>query len=589
MTLPQWALLAAVLGPLFAAWPGVATPYTLPKLLVLAAGTAAATLGLGRAAAAGPRPPSGQSPDILRPLAACVIVWSLSCAFSSDPWLSLLGEYEQRGSGLLTLALCAAAAVLVQGAGAAFAGTALNAGAAAGAALAAVGVLQLFGLDPVLNAVGGLAYGRVGSLTGSPIALGCVLAMLLPLQLRMALDGADAARRRMGWAFLGAGLAGLLLTWSRGAWGASAAAAACYLAWTGRLGRPKTRGTWLMLGAAAVLGAAALTLAAGRFRPTRESDAGRAAVWESAMLMFQAHPLLGVGPDAFGLMLGRYKTERFVRAYGEAGTQANAHNDLLHVLASAGAAGLAAYLWLLACAWRRLRRALSDEGLRTGSAAAGAGLAAAFIAAKFNPVNIDGLALAALLLGLLDPRGVRPRAFSKAAPLLTAAAVAATGWLMLADRSCMQGMRAQHEGRLDDARQAYAAAARLNPAECRYGFWLVGLLRDSARAEKDPARRLALGAEAVTAARAMERRHPLDVRALHALGGSLAALTLQGGPDSLSEAAAVLDRGPGADWSYRALLETRSAVADIRGDLRTKEDSALRLARLESLRPKIPY
>lgn len=583
VTPAQWALLAAVLGPLFAAWPGVATPYTLPKLAVLSLGLAAASLGAPRRLSEGGRG-SGAGPDILRPLAACILVLGLSCVFSENWLISLLGEYEQRGFGLLTLSLCAAAAVFVQEAGPVFAAFALTGGAAAGAALSAFGLLQLFGLDPVLNAVGGLAYGRIGSLVGSPIALGCVLSMLAPLQLRLALDGETPGRRRAGWAFMAVSALGLLFTWSRGAWAASAAGAACYLAWTGRLRRPGTRRAWLFAAGAAVLCAAALAVAAGRFRPTGRSDAGRTAVWEAAWRMFKARPVLGVGPDAFGLMLGRCKTEGFVRAYGEAGTQAHAHNDVLQALSAAGLAGLGAYLWLLTAAWRRLGAALRDGALRCGSAAAGAGLVAAFVVAKFNPVNIDGLALSALLLGLLDPRGTRPRAFSRAAPVLCALAAGAAAWLTAADRMCMRGMRAQHDGRLSEARSAYSAAARTNPAEARYGYWLVGLLRESVRTEKDPARRLALAAEAVAAARVMERWNPSDVRALHALGGSLAAYTLQGGPDSMAEAAAVLDRGPGADWSYRSLLETRLVVANLRGDARAKEDSAARLARLDSLR-----
>ena len=96
--------------------------------------------------------------------------------------------------------------------------------------------------------------------------------------------------------------------------------------------------------------------------------------------------------------------------------------------------------------------------------------------------------------------------------------------------------------------------------------------------------RISLGLEAVAAARAMEKWHPLDVRALHALGGSLAALALQGGPDGMAEAAAVLDRGARADWSYRPLLETRLTVATLRKDARAKADTEARLARLDAMR-----
>lgn len=589
MPLTRWGLLLAALGPLFAAWPGVATPYTLPKLLVLALGALAAALGAAGAAGRerGEDPAAGAAPDLLRPLGAGLAVLALSAAFSADVPASLLGEYSQRGFGLPTLVLCAVLAGLAQGAGAAFGRAALGAGAAAGAALAAYGLLQLVGRDPVLNAVGGISYGRIGSLTGSPVALGAALAMLLPLQLRLALDSDGAPRRRAGWACLALGGAGLLFTWSRGAWLAAGVGVAAYLVWTGRA-RGRRAGTAAAALAGAALLAAALLVGTGRVRPTAQSDSGRVAVWEAAWRMFAAHPVLGVGPDAFAQELGRFKSERFVRAYGEAGTQAHAHNDFLQTLSAAGLPGLAAYVWLLAAAWRRLRRALTDPAQRAASAAAGAGLLAAFVVAKVNPLNIDGLAVAALLLGLLDPRGALPRPLPGAAASASAAALLAAGWLTAADRHCLRGMRAQHAGRGEEARAAYAAAARLNPAESAYGFWLVGLLREQARAEADPGRRRMLGAEAVAAARAMERGRPRHVRSLHALGGSLAALALDGGPDQLAEAAAALERGVAADWSYRSALETRSAVAKLRGDRRTYEDSAARLARLDALARRRP-
>lgn len=580
MTITSGALALAALGPLFAAWPGVASPYVLPKLFLLALAAAAASLGAARAKAP-ETPKGGAKPDLLRPLAACLGAAALASVFSPDRAASLLGEYSARTQGLLTLGLCAVVAALAQSAGATFAGVALFAGAAAGAVLSAHGLLQYAGYDPVVNAIGTLPYGRIGSLVGSPVGLGCALAMLAPLQLRLALDSDGAPRRRLGWAFLGLTSLALLLTWSRGAWLAAAAATACYLLWTGRLRLPGAR-----LLAVGALAAGALSVAAVQVRPTKVSDMGRVAVWRSSLRIFAAHPMLGAGPDTVALMLGRHKTEGFVRAYGELGGQAHAHNDILQILATTGLPGLAAYAWLLLAAWRRLKNALRDETLRAGAAAAGAGLVAAFIVAKFNPVPLDALALAAVLLGLLDPGGTRPRALPKAASALSAAAVLASACLLLADRRAYEGMRAQHEGRLDDARASYAAAARLNPAESRYGFWLVGLLRERSRVEPDPARRLALGADAVAAARAMERWNPGDVRALHALGGSLAALSLQGGPDAMAEAAAALERGARADWSYRPLLETRLTVANLRKDARAKMDTDRRLARLEAARLK---
>lgn len=578
MITPRWGLVLAAYGPLFAAWPFLASPYSLPKLLVLALATAAAGWGaLNAASEPKPKKKPEPGPDLSSPLMACLGVMMLSGLLAFDQPASLLGEYSMRSHGILTLALCASLAALAQGAGLPAARFALFAGAAAGAGLAAYAVLQVAGLDPVFNAVGGQWYGRSGSLVGSPVGLGACLATLAPVQLGAALDGETPGRRRLGWLFLALGTVGLVVTWSRGAWLAAAFGLACQLLWTGRL----TRGLAMKLAAGGAVAGLALALATGRMRPTGKSDLGRVEVWKSAARMFVAHPVLGVGPDNFSLMLGRHKTEGFVRAHGWAGGQAHAHNDFLQALATTGLAGFAAYLWLLGTAWGRLKRALRDDEARATSAAAGAGLAAAFLAAKLNPLTLDGLALAALLLGLLDPRGTR-RAPGTAFALGGAGAAAAI-WLLVADARCYAGMKAQNAGRLDEARAAYAAAARLNPFEDRYGFWLVGALRARAREEQDAAVRLALGVESVAAARTLERRHPFDARALHALGGSLAALALQGGPDGMAEAAAVLERGARADWAYRPVHETRLTVARLRKDARASADGAASLARIDAL------
>ena len=344
MSLLSWGLALSAFGPMFAAWPGVASPYTLPKLLVLALATTAASLGAVRCVAAPARPTVVAEPDILRPLAACLGALVLSCVFSQDRYTSLLGEYSQRSYGLLTLALCVTAAALADGAGAVIARFTLFVGAIAGAALAAFGLLQLAGLDPVLNAIGSISYGRVGSLAGSPIGLGCCLAMILPLQLRLALDGEDLSRRRMGWIFFLLSSLGLLFTWSRGAWLAAGISLGCYLIWTERLQGPQTRMAGMKLAAAAALTAVALTFAAGRIRPTSVSDLGRIAVWHSAWRMFAAHPLLGAGPATFSLMLARHKTDAFIRAYRESGVPALAHNDIMQALSMAGLTGLGAYV-----------------------------------------------------------------------------------------------------------------------------------------------------------------------------------------------------------------------------------------------------
>ncbi|HBL18634.1 MAG TPA: hypothetical protein DD417_18210 [Elusimicrobia bacterium] len=588
MTAPllRAGLVLASCGPLLAVWPGTASLYTLPKLLVLSLGAAVASAGALRDDDAEDRKAArSPGPGILGPIAAVLGALVLSTALSQNPPVSVLGEYSQHSHGLLPLALCAVIAALAQSAGLAAARGLLKAGAFAGAALSAYGLAQLAGLDPLLKLVGGLPEGRVVSLVGSPVSLGCCLAMLLPWQLGLALDGETPGKRRVGALSAALTVAGLWVTVSRGAWLAAAVGAGCYLFWTGRCAGSRLRLAVLGAAAAAAIAAAALTIPSWHARGTFESDAARLGVWKAAWRMSLAHPVSGVGPDAFQVMLGRFKGEDFVRSRGPTGSQVHAHNDFLEVLAVSGVLGLAAYLWLLLAAWRRLRGALRDDTARSPAAASGAALAAAFVFAKFNPVPLAGLALAAAALGTLDPRGARSRGIARASLLFSAVAVAASVWLLTADRSCLRAMRAQQAGRPQDALAAYAAATRLNPFELRYGLRRVGLLRELARSEDDPLRRRALLEEAVRASRVLVRWNPLEAEAQHALGGSLAALTLQGGADGMRESAEALERGLRADWSHRPLIETRLKLAALRGARDAAADSTRRLAELDALTP----
>lgn len=79
---------------------------------------------------------------------------------------------------------------------------------------------------------------------------------------------------------------------------------------------------------------------------TRPSVQSRFAAWEAGLEGFAARPLLGWGPENYIAVFGRYAS-----GYGSfAQPHDQAHNKLVDVAATMGAAGLAAYLalWLLA-------------------------------------------------------------------------------------------------------------------------------------------------------------------------------------------------------------------------------------------------
>ena len=103
---------------------------------------------------------------------------------------------------------------------------------------------------------------------------------------------------------------------------------------------------------------------------------GRAELWRLALAMGRAHPLLGVGPDNFRWLYGRFAGQPY------ADTRVFANNTLLEVFATTGILGaaalVAAWLWAFGGVARSLRLSGDDRAGETPAAllALLAGLAA---------------------------------------------------------------------------------------------------------------------------------------------------------------------------------------------------------------------
>jgi O-antigen ligase len=79
--------------------------------------------------------------------------------------------------------------------------------------------------------------------------------------------------------------------------------------------------------------------------------------WQAAWRMWQAHPLLGIGPGNFDLAYPAFFVGRWSVSQG------HAHNYYLHILAEAGPGGLLFYLLLIGAIFvqsLRLRRRARD-------------------------------------------------------------------------------------------------------------------------------------------------------------------------------------------------------------------------------------
>jgi O-antigen ligase len=96
---------------------------------------------------------------------------------------------------------------------------------------------------------------------------------------------------------------------------------------------------------------------------------GRLALWGAALRMVGERPLLGVGPDNYRLLYGRYST------IGVADPRVHSNNMYLEVLAGMGFIGGVALLWLGAISAQGIRRAARAGGVGLGVAAAGVAIA----------------------------------------------------------------------------------------------------------------------------------------------------------------------------------------------------------------------
>lgn len=211
---------------------------------------------------------------------------------------------------------------------------------------------------------------------------------------------------------------GLLVSWSRGAWLAFAAAVAVVVLAHSRRAAPAV----LALAAAATLalsvfGAADLLPASvtGRLSElqqyvglvdvtrTEVTDANfsvieRIAHWHAALAMWRDHLWLGVGAGNYAVVYDQYNLPRWYEPLG------HAHNVYLNFAAEAGLLGLLAYGWLwLAALWQALRRATArDRFVAAVGAGILGGLAAASVHNFFDNLWVQHIYLTlALLLGLL--------------------------------------------------------------------------------------------------------------------------------------------------------------------------------------------
>ncbi len=129
----------------------------------------------------------------------------------------------------------------------------------------------------------------------------------------------------------------------------------------------------------------------------------RLLTWEPALRIAAGKPLIGTGPDTFGLAFPKYRPKEWARSTtGELTNKA--HSDLLQMASTTGMIGLLAYLWLLvaivASGVRRLARLEgTEERLLIGALLAG--VIGYLVQAQFGLAEVSATSVFWLVAGLL--------------------------------------------------------------------------------------------------------------------------------------------------------------------------------------------
>ena len=424
------------------------------------------------------------------PLLAFVASAAISTAFSVNVNVSIFGTYS-RYDGLLTIATYAALYWLAVQTidGPADARVTLRWLLAGAYVVAGVAIIQsivdsvspasafLAGTDAVQGPIV-RAYGSLGQWE----VLGEFLVLAWPLALWEAATAQSIATRVMSLNAAAVIGVAVVLTFSRSTWAAVAISTAVVAA--GVAPRSRRSLTIALAGGAAALlviggalalaGGTGLESAVGHRAATvvnpNEWDV-RPRIWKDSLGLIASRPLVGYGPDTFGLVFPRFATHDYSLAVDKA------HAELLQIAATQGLVGVAAYIWLLAAffrafwAGRRLPGAMAvlaglagyEAMLQVNFTAVGSALPFWIFAAaamhswsaveQRTPRTVHGIGGAGLRLGVA------------AAAALAVVSVAVP---YAADTFLLAGYDADRDGRRAQALDSATMASRLDPRESVY-------------------------------------------------------------------------------------------------------------------------
>jgi O-antigen ligase len=292
-------------------------------------------------------------------LAGAQVAWLLvSTIVSTHPALSWNGGNWRRLGFVSQFAVIAfACAIAAEGQALR---VVLRAASAAGSAASAYGILQYFGVDPLLPSstyhvgVGVTTIVRPPSTLGHADYFAGYLLYVVFFGAALIATESQRSWRALGGTAAILGSVAIVLSGTRGALLALAVGAILISTW--KRPRIKRRHTVLAAGLCIVgviffLSPAGMQLRARAHWAQDDPRGGaRLLLWRDSLRMAAVRPLIGFGPETFGLEFPRYQSVALSRAYPDFYHE-SPHNILLDALTSQGLLGLAFFAGFAALGW----------------------------------------------------------------------------------------------------------------------------------------------------------------------------------------------------------------------------------------------
>lgn len=319
------------------------------------------------------------------------------------------------------------------------------------------GICQHFGLDPWLKIYSGSTdVARSFSTFGNALFFGGYLALVLPLPLVLLFRYKHIASTLISFSLLsGLVLACLIFTYARSAW-LGALGGIALIALFGYRRIFGNRAVVVALFLVFLFSAFWLVLPSpysskytvgGRIASLAEtaegSGATRLQTWKMTLSMIKDRPLLGSGPDTYGLISPRYRPATW-EIYLGGDFENKAHNDFLQIAATMGLFGLLSYLWVLvAFFWRgfSIFKGTSDPYFRTLILGLLAGAFAYVIFLQFSFAEVSTTPFLWIFMGLVVALGRHREIAPPAAGLSRKIGLAEGGRVCHAYPVCRQARR----------------------------------------------------------------------------------------------------------------------------------------------------